>query len=422
MAAPDALLALLADKETWSQFRQQVPGTIDLTAATLDEVDLSGRDLSDCDLTGAMLNGACLDDCTLHRTNLNGGDLSFASLVGCQIIQCTAKSTRLCGAVLRRVALSETVFEDCDLSNSGLLDSKVSACSFLESNHKGWRVANISISRTKIVGADLDGACLEDLEADSCRIGRLSAKNATLAGLRLKNCELDLVDLAQSNFRQSAIIYSRIHSLRLIDSFVANLDFSYSILYSIDLAGVSLSSATMLETTFVDCRFPSQTGKIGWSGNYSPSPNLMRQPVQDTKGLPARLRRDIADAQYLRETHENAGDLVSRMGLRLWGVTCGFGTSLTRLTAFTLVGCTGIALIGTAIELASPTVRSDYTGLGMQMFWASLSAVFGVTETSSTNPTTAQAFVGALARVFGFFVLGLWVGLAANRLGKLSSQ
>jgi hypothetical protein len=79
-----------------------------------------------------------------------------------------------------------------------------------------------------------------------------------------------------------------------------------------------------------------------------PNANLLGQPVQDIKGLTPSLRREIADAQYLKEklAIENK---ISKFFLSIWGLTTGYGQSLIRLTTVSIsliLFCTFIFILG----------------------------------------------------------------------------
>lgn len=422
MASPDALRALLESLDAWENFRHEESKPIDLTAADLEGADLSGRNLSDCNFTGSLLSGASLDDCALQNTVLDGADLSFTSIVRCQITGCSARGASFQTSVFRSSKLTESLFEDSDLSKSSFVDCVITTCKFREANLEDWRANGVRLFDSSLAGVKITGAKLDGLDFKSSRLTRISGENATLSNITFGECDIDESVLTSTTATKCAFLRSRIRSVDMVNSFVADLDFSYSILFNIDLKTISLSTATLLDTTFVECKFPSQQGKVTWYGNYRPSEHLMRQPVQDTKGLPARLRREIADAQFIVESQTAATRPDTRLALHLWGASCAFGQSLARLTVFMAIGCVLIAIAGSFIDILSAPDRIADPSLYLEMVKASLFTLLGIADNQKSVSTEGQQFVGAGAKIFGFFILGLWVGIAANKLGKLSSQ
>jgi hypothetical protein len=197
------------------------------------------------------------------------------------------------------------------------------------------------------------------------------------------------------------------------------LDLTGSTLRNVSLRDFDLPHSVMLDVVVVECDWPRQCGTTSLLGKYQPSPYLLRQPIQDLRGLSPLLRREIADAQYLAEMHAQPGGAIRNTWLRIWGASSAFGTSLTRLS---LVAGSAMLLIALVILLIDKhlfvwppdlkLIRDEFLIVG--------ASLFGIG--TSPQVTTGRDLLLPVARILGFIFLGLWIGVAANRLGRLSSE
>lgn len=420
MANADALDALLRSKSSWNEYSSHNAGTIDLTFADLSDTDLSGRAILRCDFSGANLDGANLDYATISSCKLTGTNLSSASLVHCDIADIIGGRVIAKGSIIRQSKLTNVNLIDCDLSSVTIEDAV-----FLKSS-----ITKISASAISIVGSRFEQCSLEQLRVQSAKMERCTFLDCSLVDWEVGNFSLLLSSFERSRLwnlkvasgllSSSSFANSRVDRLFLnTETTCKDLDFSNSTVARTDLRTIGLNSAILLDTAFLDCSWPEQTGRISVMGCYTPSPYLPMQAAQDLKGVPPLVRRDIADAQYIVQKVA-ASSLGGRLAMRLWGGCSGFGQSISRLTATTI----GLVALATMELLAargalfdSKTTQEDVLRAAIDSF----EAFFSFAELPKTAEPL-EMFVVVLTRIFGFLALGVWISISSIKLNKLGAE
>jgi hypothetical protein len=158
---------------------------------------------------------------------------------------------------------------------------------------------------------------------------------------------------------------------------------------------------------------------------------LLGQAVQDLRGLSPRLRREVADAQYVDELHASATNVLRRIGLRAWGATTVYGQSIARLsiatglliltltTLFFVAGSSANSPNSSPSEAVMETSSAYDAASANQALAAVLEAFFGL---GSDSYAGWSAVIIVVARVAGFVILGLWISIAAQMLARLSAE
>jgi hypothetical protein len=330
-----------------------------------------------------------------------------ANLNGVKITDCTVEST---------------IFENIETSGAQIVRSALTKCTFSEFNG-----TDVQLIRSK-----LNETSFHDMRWERCKI----------TGCELLFCKVRNFAIAHGELSQSSIVKSELTTVSFPGSTVSSMDFSETRMRDMDLVELDLPNSTMMEVSIANCRWPRQQGTVSWTGRYKRSGHLMQQPVQDIYGIAPLLRREIADAQYLYELSQQDKNIVYTSILRLWGATTSYGQSITRLSAAVVVLILALSSILTIID--------SQTDSGWARFWrlpsdvAAVSASFfdiGVDTTPAkpecSQPSQNQAgptkvtpvrmdqhreTILTIARVGGFLILGLWIGIAANKVGKLSAE
>ncbi|WP_433270039.1 pentapeptide repeat-containing protein [Actinosynnema sp. CS-041913] len=418
MASSEALDCLRSGGAAWSDYRTTTPGRIDLTFADLKECDLQRREFRDCDFTGALLDHSDFDGSSFSSCDFSGASVMNASLVGITMEDCTFRHSNLSKAIfrhctLRDIVMSDTkldtvLFERCGLTGSTMLDVQVDnclieACKVVTSRFIRWRGT---------------GSRILDCNFQDCTIEHIDLSRASLKGVHTVSSTISFLTVAGS-VRSNRFQDCRITTLSFRSDDVGQLDFSGSRLADTDMECVGMRSATLTDVSAVNCRWPRQRGCVTWAGRYVPSSTLLGHPVQDVKGLTPVLRREIADAQFLEYKVRTVGSLGGRILLRLWGITSAYGQSLTRLGV-----CSALVIIAHSIALLFTRNLFAWQLDALGALW-SITRATAMTFLALGPPMPPDAGVADQAintsiRLIGFLSLGLWIGVAAQKLGRLS--
>ena len=141
----------------------------DFTSARLQQVDLSGSNLSDTVMNGTRLLGGNDAGPLLNGVRLDGADLTGARLQGASLY----------GARLRRAHLHHTDFSDADMRGVSMRGANIRVTRFTRAKLRG---ANFSDAR--IESADFSGADLRDALFCGVSITSADFDGARLAGAR----------------------------------------------------------------------------------------------------------------------------------------------------------------------------------------------------------------------------------------------
>jgi len=424
-ASVEALAALTQSVEAWDRYRSEMSGPIDLTMAPLKGKDLRGRSFDFCDLSGAELDEANLDQCSFRSATLKAASLWNASMVSCNCEKVDASDAILDYSIVRR-----STFTDTNFSNVSLKQARISEdCAFNRCTFD-----HVSMDCARFLNTSFDGSIFRrlragDVEFDKCRLIYVHLTNVTWFASRLTDCDLSFSNISDVEFANGTISEVKmagadIVRLTLLGTTVGHIDFTDSRIREVDLLTINLPRATMLGTTVMQCRWPRQRPTINWCGRYRKSPALLGQPVQDLRGLSPKLRREIADAQYLDELHRTVHGWPRTFVLWFWGVTTGYGQSILRLTIVTLLLILVLSITFVFAGSHPSPWRDKLTEIP-QAFSAVSTAFLSILDISQPKTVDLTIFQNSLllaARVCGFIVLGLWIALAAQKLGRLSAE
>ena len=420
MASTEALNALIENNSKWENYRINHSGIIDLKLAELKDFDLEGRILSNCDFSGADLENANLDKCKINDSIFNNTCLEGASLVFCSL-----SSSAFDKANLKSIIARESSIDDINFINTNLKEADFSHCKLAKCNFSESKLDSIKIDMSDIFSCKFNKISSVDLNITNTEFlksifNSSVFKKSLLQNLNFNNCYLQDFEISSSSMNTVNITRSNIAKFSLNDTKVSRINLSNSILTDVDLSQYDLPNTIFLYSAINNCVWPVQKGTTTITGKYLINPNLLGQPVQDVKGLSPSLRREIADAQYLKEILPGKG-ITSRLLLRIWGITTDYGQSLIRLTTVStltilLLSCIFVLCDG-EISAWPENIKNGLNAIGYVS-----STFFGFGVSGNLVMAKAQELLLLAARIFGFFTLGLWIGLAANKIGKLSAE
>jgi uncharacterized protein YjbI with pentapeptide repeats len=420
MASTEAYNALIGSDKQWYDFHSNHIGIIDLKLAELKDADIKGKDLSSCDLSGADLENANLDRCKFHKSVFSNTCLEGVSLVSCNISSCIFDNANLRKAVFRKTSLQNTNFSKTGLKKTEFINCKLHNCTFENADLGSAKIELTDIYCSKFNDIDSDNFYLINSEITKSSFGQSCFNHANFKGLNFKNCAMKNCQISSSELDEVDFINCDIYKLDLNNTSVYSLNFSKSTLTSVDLSQFDLPNTVFLDTAINKSDWPKQKGITTMTGRYIASHSLLGQPVQDLKGLSPTLRREIADAQYLREILKtNIG--VTKYILKIWGFTTDYGQSLVRLSAVAIL----IILLLTSVFVVCDGNIAEWPNNiknGLKAIGYVSSSFIGFGLNKSLIVARNQEYLLFIARVLGLFILGLWIGIAASKLVKLSAE
>ncbi|MEO0374401.1 MAG: pentapeptide repeat-containing protein [Cyanobacteria bacterium P01_A01_bin.17] len=145
----------------------------------LQDVSLRGADLSEANFDRANLNGSELSDATLERVTLRGANLKQVRLVGANLVGSILDEADLNGAVLRGANLAQA-----NLIGAVLLQANLREASFDKANLGKANLIEAQLQQASFVGANLGaanliGADFADTSLTKANLARSDLRSAT---------------------------------------------------------------------------------------------------------------------------------------------------------------------------------------------------------------------------------------------------
>ncbi|NVK17234.1 MAG: pentapeptide repeat-containing protein [Methylocystaceae bacterium] len=426
MASSEAVSALLEGPECWEDYSTSIEKPIDLTNADLGDRDFSGFTFRNCNMSGIDLDYTNLDksqfiDCELRHASLEHTSINEAKFVKIDATNCNFTNSILRGTsftyiLFHEANLDNAEFDYCEFSRCEFEKTKINGANFQRVNIDKTIFSNISSEKTVISSSTIQNSSIINSTLDETSFINNDIKRSSLIEVYLNNGKI-----INSCFLNSSL---KLMSLHMMEK--TGLDFSHTTIRDSDLDEFDLANSIMLDTTIVQCKWPEQKGNVSLLGRYNKSASLLRQPVQDLKGITPIMRRQIADAQYLQEKHQISTSWIDRLILRLWGMTSSFGQSLSRIVCTACISILASAIVSIIIDdkiTATPhifltaninTIINECILMGK--------GFLGFSNPLTLPPTLGQTLMLPISKCMGLITLGLWIGLAANKIGKLSSE
>ena len=176
----------------------------------------------------------------------------------------------------------------------------------------------------------------------------------------------------------------------------------------------------LMQTTLLNCEWPTQTYKISWRGKYIPSRYLLKQPVEDIIGITPRLRNEIQRAQLVDETHNECKSIFTKMWLWFWGMTTEYGRSLARLTALyaiIIIIMISLFIMYIPIEALNNSFWEYFRESCLYIFFNFIGVS---TDFVAFTIGQEQNMLLVIDRIVGIVFIGLWTGIAANKIGSIN--
>ncbi len=400
MASSEAIKALLKSSDEWNKFKSSQTEVIDLKISELKGAMIPNRNLCNCDFSGADLENANIDGCIIKNSIFENSCLEGVSMVNCKIDNSSFKNSNFKNATIRHSVFKNSVFDNSDVSYSVIELCEFYLCILQNITSSNVNFFNLVFKKSSFLTLIID--------------------KGSFLNLSFREQSLNDSQFVHSTLSKIEILSSSINSLKLTNCEKNNLNFTSSLITNVNMEEFDLSNSIFFDSLISKCIWPEQRGKTSLLGKYKASSNLISQPVQDIKGIQQVLRRNIADAQFLKETLSNNSTFTS-VANRLWGLTTAYGQSLLRLIIFSIC----VMIILTAAYCLSDGIRINIPE-NLKNGWNALkliaSTFIGMENQEVIQKSQGKETISVLSRIFGFITTGLLLGIAANKLGKLSSE
>lgn len=138
---------------------------------------LQNANITDRDLTNIKLMGADLQGANLTSVRFSGSDLRDANLRGAKLQGVNLESTNLSRANLRQVNLSDAKLNSANLNTANLIEADLRQADLIHAKLGGADLISADLRAANLSYADLSGANLTD-----AKIGGANFQNAKLTG------------------------------------------------------------------------------------------------------------------------------------------------------------------------------------------------------------------------------------------------
>lgn len=281
------------------------------------------------------------------------------------------------------------------------------------------------------------------------------------SGLNFSKCILNSsnfykCNLQNTNFRKSKLLSTKFVQSSLQESCfdgatATDANFTLSEARGASFINTDLTSATLSSGTFSNCCFKRSifngthikgsdfhlsdfTGVDdffkGWETNLVGTPKFPdypATPVEFVIGLNPHTKKLISDGMYLQSVWNKSTGL-SKLRLRLWGFSCGYGQSIQRWITLSIIIVAIFAFIYTNIEMSVSTpdiAKKTVSALIKKPDFITSSYYSVITFVTlgygDIFPINTEGRVVAMIEVcIGYIMLGGLVSIFSNKLSRLS--
>ncbi|MFK7985529.1 MAG: DUF2169 domain-containing protein [Sandaracinaceae bacterium] len=248
---------------------------VDLSGCDLSQIDLRGRSLTRCvmsgvDLTGAQVAGMVLSGSILTEAKAQGVDFAGAQLQQVDLGQAVLTDANFEGANLEEADLSGASCERCNFTSANLARVVATEADFSGARFDGANADEADLTGARLLGASLSGleACdlrLYDVDgvgliADDAKLPRLRADNASFSSASFQRVEapdssIRQADLSRADFRKSTLDESVFEDSNLEGAFFSQVEAKECRWPRVNAAGASFLKANLQEGYFEAATF-----------------------------------------------------------------------------------------------------------------------------------------------------------------------
>lgn len=392
---------------------------INIVCWNIEDADLSGYRFINCDFSATFLRQVNMDFSSFYNCTFSGCEFQYLSLVKTHFEKIEWENIKISDVTMRDSSCSEI-----NVCNSYMEQVRIGNCGFEKMTVRNTRINNMSLKDSIFInGKGYENEIIQgeicSIKAEKIYSSHIDAKAVICTGLKMENSIIEIGKIRESKLVNSYFDYSKFISLQFEKIEIERTDFFNGLIKDIDLRELSIEKIGLLHTVLLDCKWPEQGYKVSALGRYKKAPHLLLQPVEDITGISPKLRNEIKTAQLVEETHLSCKAWYNKMWSWFWGITTEYGRSLSRLTLV----CGSVIVLLMIMFFFSYPVENIEQNFGTYLI-ESCKCVFlsfvGISSDEGQILNQTQNIILIVDRVFGVISTGLWVGVAANKIGSIN--
>lgn len=416
------ITVLKKSKDEWQKFEEDYikeNSRIEISQLYIEEKNMEGYNFINCDFRGAIITDVNFDTCKFINCRFFGCTFKLLSLVGIEVEHVHLQDVEFLNCTIRQASLSDSTIEDGNFERGSISNSKIS-----HFNATNYLIKNCRINHVTIMEISLEKCKISECEFTEIIGTYAKCKDSEMTGCIYQNIECEAADIQGGKIDNCMFSDIQCENSKLVNVSISNKSvervcFNYGKIINIDLEKIGIEKIGLMQTTVIDCKWPKQTYKVSFWGKYIPSPYLLYQPVEDLIGVPPKLRNVIQKAQLVEATHVLCDKTYKKVWLWFWGITTEYGRSLVRLTIICL---SMIVLMIGCFMLCYPLeeLHTQFFRYLADASWNVSLNFIGVSEaTSEPVLYSGQNVLLILDRILGIIFMGLWIGIATNKIGTI---
>jgi len=303
------------------------------------------------------------------------------------------------GMDLSGLDLSGADMSMSNLEHADLSGAKLDNANLMKANLKGAILYRTSLRNAELTGADLSGANLEEADATSAGMGMTKLDKAIFF-----NANLEWASLTKANAFMADFRCTNLRNARIREADVSGSDFTNADCHSCDLSLTNVEKATFNNANL-------QNARLRLVKNFETA-SWIGVDIRNINFAGAyRLRREIADQNYLKEFKESGK--ISKVIYFFWWLTSDCGRSMARWCFWIVAQAVFFAWLFTMVGV-------DY---GQYKTWLSPLYYSIVTLTTlgygDVVPASLGAQVVAIAEVVtGYVMLGGLISILSTKMTR----
>lgn len=169
----------------------------DLAVGSVGALERTGQGdrilLEDMDLTGVDLSGGGLTECLLRSVSLTDADLTAASVVESRWERVSSPHLKAPRSTWRDVSIEGSRFGVAELYDAGISGLVLRGCKLDLVNLRNAVLADVSFEHCTIAELDISGARATRVKFSDCTVGTLEAREAQIKEVDLRGAQLSRI-------------------------------------------------------------------------------------------------------------------------------------------------------------------------------------------------------------------------------------